>query len=456
MFRRRISVMGAAALHKTTSGIRHCPKNRRSDKVRLYGPGSVALYRTMTSGRFDIAVCGGGMVGLAFAIAAARSGLSVVVIDAAKPAALTAENFDGRVSAIAPAPRRFLEAIGAWEWMAPHAQAISDIVVSDGTVMDGAAPFFLHFAEEEGDGGPLSHIVENRYTRLGLARAAENLPGLTQISPNRVVQQDVSGGAARLILADGRVLEASVIVGAEGRHSPTRDLMDVRLTQWEYGQHGIVTTVEHELPHQATAQEFFLPSGPFAILPMTGNRASLVWTEKAEAAPHFMALSDDDFADEVRRRFTGYLGHVAPVGPRFSYPLSMQLSSHYVRARRALIGDAAHVVHPIAGQGLNLGLADAAALAEVLGDAMRLGLDIGHESVLERYQTWRRFDAFAMAAVTDVMNRLFSNDIAPLRLLRDAGLALTGRMGAAKSFLVGQASGYGVLGKQALPKLMRG
>lgn len=424
--------------------------------MQLYAWAGVPLYRAMSSERFDIAVAGGGMVGLAFAIAAARGGLSVVVIDAAKPATLHAENFDGRVSAIAPAPRRFLEAIGAWQIMAPHAQAISDIVVSDGTVLDGASPFFLHFAEEEGGGGPLSHIVENRHTRLGLAHAAANLPNLVQIAPLRVVHQDVVGGAAGLTLSDGRVLAASVIVGAEGRHSPTRDLMDVRLTQWDYGQHGIVTTVEHELPHQATAQEFFLPSGPFAILPMVGNRASLVWTERAEAAPHFMALSDEDFADEVRRRFTDYLGKVLPVGPRFSHPLSMQLSSHYVRARRALIGDAAHVVHPIAGQGLNLGLADAAALAEVLGDAMRLGLDIGHESVLERYQAWRRFDAFAMAAVTDVMNRLFSNDIGPLRVLRDAGLALTGRMGAAKSFLVGQASGHGVMGRNALPKLMRG
>ncbi len=427
-----------------------------SDNAELYARHVHALYGVMNDKSFDIAVCGGGMVGLAFAIAAAREGLTVAVIDIAAPATLQADEFDGRVSAIAPAPRRFLAAIGAWEVMAPHAQAIDDIVVSDGTVMDGASPLFLHFNKDEGDGGPLSHIVENRHTRIGLAHAAALLPGLHMIAPARVVEQRIKPGRAELLLADGRIIRANLIVGAEGRHSPTRDLMDVRLTQWDYSQHGIVTTVTHELPHQATAQELFLPSGPFAILPMTGNRASLVWTERAEVAPHFMALPDADFAREVQTRFTDYLGDVVPVGPRFSYPLSLQLASHYVRARRALVGDAAHVVHPIAGQGLNLGLADAAALAEVLVDAMRLGLDIGHESVLERYQAWRRFDAFAMAAVTDAMNRLFSNDIAPLRIVRDAGLALTGRIGAAKAFLVGQASGHGVLGRDALPKLMRG
>jgi 2-octaprenyl-6-methoxyphenol hydroxylase len=400
----------------------------------------------------DLIVVGGGMVGLTLACAAGRAGLETIVIDALAPERVVAPTFDGRVSALAATSCRLMEAIGVWASLAPQTQPILDIVVSDGRVSRGASPFFLHYDHRELGDGPLGHLVENRFIRRALLDGVAACPAIRHRAPARVVgvERDPDGVTARL--EDGTALRAPLCVAADGPDSPVRRSAGIRVTGWSYPQTGIVTTVAHEYPHHGVAQEHFLPSGPFAVLPMPGERASLVWTERTDLARAILALDDAAFGQEVRRRFGDYLGRAEPVGPRWSYPLRLQHARSYIAPRLALVGDAAHVIHPIAGQGLNLGLRDVAALAEVLVDAARLGLDIGAETVLARYQRWRRFDNVLLAGVTDVLNRLFSNDIAPLRLARDLGLGIIGRVGPARRFLMRHAEG--AVGD--LPRLLRG
>ncbi len=299
-------------------------------------------------------------------------------------------------------------------------------------------------------------MIENRHTRIALHEAARETPGLTLIAPMSVKGASADDAKTHITLADGGVLEASICLAAEGRASPLRTAAGLKLVHWDYDQTGIVVTVEHEEPHHGLAHEYFLPPGPFAILPLTGNRSSLVWTERRDDAKTIMALPDDLFTDELRRRFGTHLGEVKPTGPRWSYPLSLQIARNYIAPRLALVGDAAHAIHPIAGQGFNLGLRDVAALAEVLIDAKRLGLDIGAPTVLEKYQRWRRFDNIALTAATDVLNRLFSNDIAPVRLGRDVGLAIVGRIAPARRMFMRHAGGVLGLSSESLPRLLRG
>ncbi len=402
--------------------------------------------------RVDVAITGGGMIGMTLAIALAKADLSVALIDALGPAISTAPAFDGRVSAIAFASCRLLDNLGLWARLAGDAQPINDILVSDGRVRDGAAPFFLHFDHREIGDAPLGHLVENRHVRVALFAEAANTPRLHVIAPARVSRVSNDATGSRLHYGEDRVLQASLVVVAEGRDSQLRAQAGIKTIGWHYPQTGIVATVAHERPHNGVAQEYFLPSGPFAILPMTGNRASLVWTERNDLAPSYLALDEPAFDHEVARRFGSYLGATKVVGPRWSYPLSLQLARTYVAPRLALVGDAAHSIHPIAGQGLNLGVRDVAALAEVLVDAARLGLDIGGPDVLGRYQRWRRFDTIMLAGATDGLNRLFSSDFAPLRLARGLGLDLVGRVGPARRFFMRLAGG----GEGALPRLLRG
>lgn len=399
---------------------------------------------------FDVIIAGGGLAGLSLGLALAQGGVRVAAVDAIAPPVSVAPPFDGRVSALAPTSRRMFEAMGLWSDMAPEAQPVRDIVVSDGTVRDGASPLFLHFETVSTD-EPLSHMIENRHVRIAQQAALACAPSLTLLAPERVTRVSFTPGAAEAHLASGRVLRAALCVAAEGRASPLRAQMGIKTIGWDYAQHGIVTTVEHERPHEGAAQELFLPSGPFAILPMRGNRSSLVWTERADVAPAIMALDDASFAGEVRARFTDFLGAVRPVGPRWSYPLSLHLAREYVRPRFALLGDSAHGIHPLAGQGLNLGLRDAAALAEIVIDAMRLGQDIGATSVLAQYEQWRRFDNTLFALGCDALNTIFSNDIPPLRAARDAGMGLINLLKPLKRTLVTQAAGDA----GRLPKLLR-
>jgi 2-octaprenyl-6-methoxyphenol hydroxylase len=301
------------------------------------------------------------------------------------------------------------------------------------------------------EGEPLGYMIENRRSRAALAEAVTRA-ALTVLAPASVAKVEFGPALAEVTLADGRVLRAPLVIGAEGRGSVTRDAAGIDVQGWSYGQSGVVATVHLEHDHQGVAHEYFLPSGPFAILPLTEQRASLVWTEPTRRGEALRGARDALFHAHLRRRFGEFLGHVEAKGPRFVYPLSMQLSAQLVAPRLALLGDAAHAIHPLAGQGLNLGLKDAAALAQVLAEAMRLGEDIGSLPVLERYARWRRLDNVAVSLACDGFNRLFSNDNPLLRAGRDAGMALVNRLGPARRFFMQEAGG--ALGD--LPRLLRG
>ena len=400
----------------------------------------------------DVVISGGGMVGLPLGLALAQGGFKTLVADGAAPARVLEPKFDGRVSALAYASVRMLSALGVWEGLAPDAQPIHEILVSDGAVGRPASPFSLHFDAEEIGAKALGHLAENRHIRAALYEVVARTPNLELVAPAVVKSFAVESGGATVTLADGEEITCALVIAADGRDSRLRNDTGIGVIGWSYPQTGIVATVEHEQPHNGVAYEHFLPSGPFAILPMTGNRSSIVWTEDAALAPHIVKLPDAEFAAELQARFGDFLGAIEPVGPRWTYPLSLMQAERYTARRLALIGEAAHVIHPIAGQGLNVGIRDCAALAEAVIDARRLGLDIGDDSVLERYQRWRRLDAVLLAGVTDGLNRLFSNRIAPLKLARDLGLAAVNRMPPLKRLLMQHA--MGTLGDR--PRLARG
>lgn len=395
----------------------------------------------------DAVVIGGGMVGLTLAAALGSAGVSVAIVERQSFQGFTGDVHDGRSSAIAAGSRRVLEAIGLWGAVANAAEPILEIRVSD-----GGSPLFLHYDHEELGAGPLGYIVENReLIRAMLARTVgletvEVLDGRTI----ETVERDAVRATVRL--EGGECLRARVVFAADGRNSPVRRGAGIGVVEWRYPQSGIVCTVAHSRPHEGVAQERFLPAGPFAILPMTGRRSSIVWTERDELAPAFMALDDASFTEELSLRFGDYLGDLEVVGPRFCYPLALTHAEAYTAPRLALVGDAAHGMHPIAGQGFNLGVRDLAALAEVTVDALRLGLDPGSSTVLDRYQRWRRFDNLVMLAVTDSLNRMFSNEIPPVRLARDLGLAAVNRLPPLKRLFMRHA--MGAVGD--LPRLVRG
>ena len=394
----------------------------------------------------DVAIVGGGMVGLTLAIALGTSGLDVVVVDREAPDTATGAKFDGRASAIAFSSVRMLEALGIWREVRQH-QPILDIRVSDGDSL-----LFLHYDHRQLGDTPMGQMVENRHFRQALFARLAALPNVRLLAPEEVKTADWRGARVQLQLQSGTEISAELCIAADGARSKLREQAGIGCAAWRYGQTGIVCTVHHKRPHHGVAHERFLPAGPFAILPLTGNRSSLVWTERQEQAPAILSLDEPDFLAELRLRFGDHLGELTVTGPRWSYPLGLHLADRYVDGRLALIGDAAHGIHPIAGQGLNLGLRDVAALAEVLVDARRLGLDLGQPWALDRYQRWRRFDALVLAVVTDALNRLFSNDLAPLQLARDVGLALVDRAPPLKQFFMRHAMGS--MGN--LPKLLRG
>ena len=399
----------------------------------------------------DIAIIGGGLNGTALALALAGEGFEVTVFDAAPLPTRADEGFDGRATAIAAGSRAMLRKLGVWQAVEAQTQPISDILVSDGRISEGASSLFLHFDHTEVGTEPFGTLVENRHLRPALFDAMEAHDGIEHICPVKVTTVDYGTGWATLSLDNGETHQARLVVACDGRRSRTAQAAGIRYTAWDYGQTGIVCTVEHEQPHQGVAHEYFLPSGPFAILPLTGNRSSLVWTERDGLARAAMALDDAGFEHEVARRFGAFLGEVNVIGPRWSYPLNLSLAHDYAKPRLALVGDSAHGVHPIAGQGLNLGFKDAAALTETLAEAAQRGEDIGDLNVLRRYERWRRFDNTAMALGMDTLNRLFSNDIAPLRLARDVGIAAVGRIGPLRRMFMRQAAGM----TAGLPKMMQ-
>jgi 2-octaprenyl-6-methoxyphenol hydroxylase len=395
----------------------------------------------------ELVVVGGGLVGLSLGIACAQAGLDTLVVDREDPSVMLAESYDGRASAIAFGSQQILAGLGIWQKVGAEAAPILEIRVAD-----DSAPLFLHYDHREIGDHPLGWIVENMVLRRALLERVRELPQLTHAAPQSVTGVERSAGGALVRLADDGAVRARLVAAADGKASPLRKSAGIRTLEWSYPQTGIVTTVRHEAPHRGVAVEHFLPAGPFAILPLTGNRCSIVWTERAELAPRILAMGAADFADELRRRFGDFLGAIEPVGPRWSYPLAFLHAEHYAAQRLALVGDAAHVIHPIAGQGLNLGLRDVAALAEVLVDARRLGLDIGDSEALRRYERWRRIDNWMLSAVTDTLNRLFSNTIPPVKLARDLGLAAVNQVPPLKRLFMRHA--MGVVG--TLPRLVRG
>ena len=398
----------------------------------------------------DVVIAGGGFAGLALALAL-RQGLGdafrVVVAD---PAFAAGAKPDLRASAIAAAARRMFETLGVWDAVAAGAQPILDMVVTDSKLEHAVRPVFLTFAGEIEEGEPFAHMIEN--APLNAALAAQARAQGIELHATAVTGFEHDGECIRVSLNDNAQVSASLLVAADGAKSRLREQAGIATHGWNYGQSAIVTTVAHEREHNGRAEEHFLPAGPFAILPLTGNRSSLVWTETDAEAARIVALPDAEFHAELERRFGLHLGEIGVVGARRAYPLGLFIARAFVAERIALVGDAAHVIHPIAGQGLNMGLRDVAALAEAIVDAARLGLDIGGAEVLERYQRWRRFDTAVMGLATDGLNRLFSNESDVLRLMRDVGLGLVDRMPALKSFFIREAAG--VTGE--VPKLLRG
>ncbi|HWM80819.1 MAG TPA: ubiquinone biosynthesis hydroxylase [Pseudolabrys sp.] len=408
-----------------------------------------------TRRRSDVVIAGAGFAGLALAIALRQSlgdGFQVVVAD---PALATPESRDGRASAIAVGARRLFEALGVWEPVADQAQPILDMVITDSKLADAVRPALLTFANDPGNRSrepfePFAHMIENRHLIDALTAKAKAVG--VALSVNPVVSSVRSAAGIEVRLADETVIVARLLVGADGARSGVRERADIAFHGWNYDQSGIVTTVMHERDHEGRAEEHFLPAGPFAILPLKGRRSSLVWTETTRDAERIVALPDAEFHAELERRFGHKLGEFEAVGPRRAFPLGLFTARSFIAERIALVGDAAHVIHPIAGQGLNMGLRDVAALAEVIADAARIGLDPGAHDVLERYQRWRRFDTLMMGAATDGLNRLFSNHSDVLRLVRDVGLGLVDRMPGLKSLFIREAAG--ITGD--VPKLLRG
>jgi 2-octaprenyl-6-methoxyphenol hydroxylase len=395
----------------------------------------------------ELIVVGGGLTGLTLGIACAGAGLEVAVIDRESPASMLAEPFDGRTTAIAHGSKQVLEAIGLWRRVAEVAEPIREIRVAD-----GGSPLFLHYDHRDLGDAPLGYIVENRLLRQALMAEAASLPTLRHLAPQAVERVEREEARAVARLADGGSVTGALVAACDGGRSPLRRAAGIKTISWDYPQVSIVCTVRHALPHQGVAVEHFLPAGPFAILPMTGNRSSIVWTESAALAPALLALDEARFMAELGGRFGDFLGALSLEGPRWSHPLSLIHAERYAAPRLALVGDAAHVIHPIAGQGLNLGIRDVAVLAELTVDARRLGLDIGSPLLLERYERWRRFDNLMLATVTDGLNRLFSNALPGVALARDLGLAAVDRVPPLKRFLMRHA--MGIVGD--LPRLVRG
>jgi 2-octaprenyl-6-methoxyphenol hydroxylase len=446
----------------------------------------------------DAAIIGAGAAGLILAVALAQSGIAVAVIDRRDP--MPRENgaadegpSDGRVFALSAGSRRVLEGLGLWPELAEGAAAVTDILVSD-----RAGPPLVRFDHAEMEAGPLGHVVAADALQRVLVAAAGRQPGLRLLAPVQLkhvsrrleefmassspglsgrsmdapdkpghdvlaLGQRASEGIVvgadnvRVNFADGGTLDARLVVGADGRQSLVRDAARINVTEWTYDQAAIVTTIHHARPHDGAAEERFLAGGPFAVLPLPDgadgtHRSSIVWTEPLGRVADLMALGADDFDAELARRLGSRLGAAQAIGARWTYPLALSLAESYVGNRVALIGDAAHAIHPIAGQGLNLGIRDAAALAEVIVDAHRLGLDIGMKTTLLDYERWRRFDNTCLAAATDLLNRLFGIGNAPFGALRRAGMRVLDRIGPARRLFMLEAMGL----NGNLPRLVRG
>ena len=402
------------------------------------------------SAQRSIVIGGGAFAGLALAVAL-RQGLGGdIPIIVADPALATRPSRDPRATAIVAACRRLFQTLGAWERVADKAQPILDMVVTDSRLEDAIRPAFLTFAGDVEPGEPFAHMVENRHLVDALTARAE-AEGI-DLKATAVTSYDSRSDGIDVTLGDGSTIQASLLIAADGARSRLRERAGIATHGWDYDQSGIVVTVGHERDHHGRAEEHFLPAGPFAILPLSGKRSSLVWTEKRAEAARITALSEDEFHGELERRFGLHLGEIKALDKPRAFPLFYFVARSFIAERMALVGDAAHVIHPIAGQGLNMGLRDVAALAEVVVDAARLGIDLGQADVLERYQRWRRFDTMAMGFATNSLNFLFSNESQLLRTVRDIGLGLVDRAPPLKGLFIRQAAGL----SGEVPRLLKG
>lgn len=414
-------------------------------------PASKVILRVMETDT-DIIIVGGGLNGPALALAMAQTGHRVTVIDALPAATRANVAFDGRGYALALASQRLLSVIGIWDRVAAEAQPMLQIKVTDGHAGQGPSPFFMHFDHAEIEEGPMGYMVEDRHLRLAFLNAMDSAPNISQISGRSVEAQSVDAAGVSVTLDDGARVTGRVLIGSDGRNSGTATRAGIKRTGWDYGQTALVCAIAHEKPHNGIAHQFFMPPGPLAILPLTGNRSSIVWSERTAEAKRINALDDEGYLAALHPRFGDFLGDISLAGARFTYPLNLTIANRFIDDRLALIGDAAHGVHPIAGQGLNAGLRDVAALAETLTMAARRGEDIGAQSVLERYQQWRRFDTTTLALATDAFNRLFSNDNALLRIGRDLGMGLVNAVPGLRRGFIREAAGL----TGDLPRLMQG
>ena len=400
----------------------------------------------------DIAIVGGGLNGTLLALALAQAGQTVTLVDALEPKIRKDAAFDGRSYALALASQRLLAGLGLWEAVADQAQPMLEIKVTDGRAGDGPSPMFMHFDHAEIEEGPMGFMVEDRHLRRALLEAVKAAPGITQINKTMVEDQTVDISGITLSLSSGKTLRARLAVGADGRGTGMGLRAGIKRTEWAYGQTALVCAIQHSAPHHGIAHQFFMPPGPLAVLPLTQNRSSIVWSESTDTAQAINALPDEAYLDVLRPRFGSFLGEITLAGARYTYPLGLSLAHDMVAPRLALVGDAAHGVHPIAGQGLNAGIRDIAALAEVIADATRRGEDIGSEAALLRYQEWRRFDNTALALATDSFNRLFSNDNPLLRAARDIGMAAINALPGLRRGFIREAAGL----TGELPRLMKG
>jgi 2-octaprenyl-6-methoxyphenol hydroxylase len=409
-------------------------------------PASGRILRIMNTDT-DIAIVGGGLNGPTLAIALEQRGLNVTVIDALPAPKRGMRDFDGRSYALAHASMRLLRGIDLWDAIKDHTQPMLEIKVTDGRAGTGPSPWMMHFDHTEIEEGPMGYMCQDRHLRQALLSKMDGAARITQMSGETVVAQS----SGQLTLASGKTVTAKLIVGADGRASGTAERAGIKRTGWGYGQTAIVCAVKHELPHGGIAHQFFMPTGPLAILPLPNNCCSIVWSETETRATKIMAIDDTDFLDALRPAFGSFLGELTLVGKRFSYPLGLTIANRFIADRVVLIGDAAHGVHPIAGQGLNAGLRDVAALVDVLSDAKARGEDIASAAVLARYEQWRRFDTATLAAATDTFNKLFSNDNPLLRAVRDMGMGVINATPRLRRTFIREAAGL----TGDLPSLMR-
>ena len=402
--------------------------------------------------KYDIIIGGGGVIGLTIAIALAEQGLSVAIVDDKPPTTEDKVKFDGRAYALSSATVKMLSVLGIWKELVKTAQPILDMKVSEGKAGKGASPFFMHFDHKDMDSGPIGYMVEDRFLKQILLNKLFSNKSISKFYGAKIVDQEINQGIIEVHFENKTSIAAKLLVGSDGRTSMIGERSGIKRNTFDYQQTSIVCAVSHEKDHLGEAHQFFMPAGPLAILPLQNNISSIVWTEQNQKADQLKKISDKKFYDELKIRFGGFRGKISLEGQRYFFPLSLSISKTLISNRVALVGDAAHAVHPVAGQGLNLGMRDVASLVEIITLARRRGEDYGLENILSSYATWREFDRVTLYGFTHLINQVFSNDSPFLKTFRGIGMVAINNIPMVQRFLMREASGFG----QGLPLLMSG